>query len=64
MTDIHRIEPSEAVLRLQAGALLVCAYDNEAMFRKNHLNGAISLQEFHARRSSWKMDQELIFYCA
>jgi rhodanese-related sulfurtransferase len=59
-----RISPQEAKEHLKSGALLVCAYDSEAKFRQNHLEGAISLDEFKAREGSTPRDREVIFYCA
>jgi rhodanese-related sulfurtransferase len=47
----------------QGSGLLVCAYDDEDKFKRNHLAGAISLAEFRSRPSIDK-DQEIIFYCA
>ena len=63
MVDVQRIDPSEAVARIRSGALLVCAYEDEAMFRKNHLHGALSLQEFTARHACGEPEREIIFYC-
>ena len=45
-------------------ALLVCAYEDPARFAGIRLEGAISIQEFRARRASLPRDQEIIFYCA
>jgi len=51
-------------MNVDAGsALLVCAYDDEEKFKKNHLQGAMSLGEFKARLPSLTKDQEIIFYC-
>lgn len=63
MVDVQRIDPSEAIERIQSGALLVCAYEDETMFRKNHLHGALSLQDFAARYPHGGYDKEIIFYC-
>jgi len=60
-----RISAEEARRKLRSGqALLVCAYEDEAKFRKLQLEGAISLNEFKSRLSSLSRDQEIIFYCA
>jgi len=65
MAKVARITPQEAHARVVAGqALLVCAYDDPARFAEIHLEGAISIQEFRARRASLPRDQEIIFYCA
>jgi len=64
MTEVARITPQEARARVSAGnALLVCAYEDPARFAGIRLEGAISLQEFRARRSALPRDQEIIFYC-
>jgi rhodanese-related sulfurtransferase len=44
--------------------LLVCAYDNDEDFRKNTLEGPISLNEFRKRSDSLPKDENVIFYCA
>jgi hypothetical protein len=65
MTTFSRLSPQKVRDKVTSGeALLVCAYDNEDKFRKNHLDGAISLAAFKARLSSLSEDQEIIFYCA
>jgi rhodanese-related sulfurtransferase len=65
MAKVARITPREAHARVVAGqALLVCAYEDPARFAKVHLEGAISIQEFRARRAALPRDQEIIFYCA
>ena len=65
MAEVARITPQEAHSRVSAGrALLVCAYENPARFAENHLDGAISIKEFRARRDTLPRDQEIIFYCA
>jgi rhodanese-related sulfurtransferase len=48
----------------QAGALLVCAYDDDLKFEQNRLEGAISLTEFREREHAIDKDREIIFYCA
>ena len=65
MAKVERISPQEAHARVVAGqALLVCAYDDPARFAEIPLEGAISIQEFRARRAALPRDQEIIFYCA
>jgi hypothetical protein len=60
-----RVSPAEAYQKVKAGtALLVCAYPEDATFRKMQLEGAISFKEFESRLPSLKKDQEIIFYCA
>ena len=66
MAEIPRIDVKDARQRARApgGALLVCAYDDEAKCNQIKLEGAISLAELRARRASLPKDLELIFYCA
>jgi len=65
MTEIARISPDGARQKVLSGvALLVCVYDNQEKFEKNHLEGAISLTEFKSRVSSLPKDHEIVFYCA
>lgn len=65
IATVERIEPEQALRDMQKnGAILVCAYDNDEKFAKNHLEGALSLAELRARESALARDHELIFYCA
>ena len=65
MAEAARVTPQEAHSRVSAGrALLVCAYEDPARFAELRLEGAISIQEFRARRASLPRDQEIIFYCS
>jgi len=65
MAEVARITPQEAHARVSAGqALLVCAYEDPARFAEIRLEGAISIQEFRARRATLPRDQEIIFYCS
>ena len=65
MIEPERIVPEEVQRKLKSGtAILVCAYEDEAKFKKMWLQGAISLNEFKSRLSSFSKDQEIIFYCA
>jgi hypothetical protein len=65
MTELERVGPKEIAEKLKAGAaLLVCAYDDEEKFKRFHLEGAISLNEFRSRLGALPKDQEIIFYCA
>ncbi len=65
MIEPERIMPEEVQRKLKSGtAILVCAYEDEAKFRKMKLQGAISLNEFKSRLSSFSKDQEIVFYCA
>ena len=65
MLEPKRVSAEEVHEKLKAGkALLVCAYEDEAKFKKVRLEGAISLNEFHSKLSSLLKDQEIVFYCA
>jgi len=63
---VPRIEAREARAHLKngIGALLVCAYDNEAKCQEAMLEGAITLSQFRARAGLIPKDREVIFYCA
>jgi rhodanese-related sulfurtransferase len=64
-TPVKRIDARQAHERTKSGdALLVCAYDSEEKFRDNHLEGAISWDEFRSRENATPKDREIIFYCA
>ena len=64
--NVLNITPQEARDRIEATppALLVCAYDSDEKFQKNHLDGALSLQALKAHEPSLRKDAEIIFYCA
>jgi hypothetical protein len=63
MTDPKRITPEEVHEKLILGkALLVCAYEDEAKFKKMRLQGAISFNEFKSKLPSLSKDQEVVFY--
>jgi len=65
MNQVPRISPEEAREKVISGtALLVCAYADEEKFKRNHIEGAISLAELDERRMSLSKDHEIIFYCA
>ena len=64
IATIERIGPDQAKKNLASGALLVCAYDSDEKFRKNHLQGAVSLAELKSQENRLSKDRELIFYCA
>jgi len=63
MIEPKRVSPEEVHQKLILGkALLVCAYEDEAKFRKMQLQGAISLNEFKSKLPSLIEDQEIVFY--
>jgi hypothetical protein len=65
MADVPRISVGDVKQKLQSGAdiLLVCAYDSEEKFEQNHLDGAISLDEFKQQLDTLSKEQEIAFYC-
>jgi len=63
MSEPIRISAEEARVKVSSRqAILVCAYEDEEKFRKAHLEGAISLNEFKDKIASWSKEQEIIFY--
>jgi len=65
MPEPKRIRPEDVYPKLKPGtALLVCAYEDDAKFKKLQLQGAISLNEFKSKLPSLSKDQEIVFYCA
>jgi len=63
MVEPKRISPEEVYQKLILGkALLVCAYEDEAKFRKMQLQGAILLNEFKSKLPSLVKDQEIVVY--
>ena len=63
MTEPIRVTPEEIYEKVKSGkALLVCAYEDEAKFKRMQLEGAISFNEFKSKLSSIVKDQEIIFY--
>ena len=65
MSEPERITSEEVIQKLKTGkALLVCAYEDDAKFKKVHLQGAISLKEFKSKLPSLAKEQEVVFYCA
>lgn len=64
-TAVARIEPRDAKGRIDSGAaLLVCAYDSPEKFSRNHLQGALALDQLQGRESALAKESEIIFYCA
>jgi hypothetical protein len=65
MAEPKRVTAEEVHQRLKSGdALLVCAYDDDAKFKRIQLEGAISLNEFKSKLPSLAREQEIVFYCA
>ena len=65
MVEPIRIAPDEVRNNVKSGtALLVCAYPDEARFKRLQLEDAISLSDFKAKLPTLPKTQEIIFYCA
>ncbi|MFA4902622.1 MAG: hypothetical protein WC600_07735 [Desulfobaccales bacterium] len=65
MDEPRRVTPQEIYPKVQSGeTLLVCAYDDDAKFRRLRLEGAISLPEFKSLVPSLPKNGEIVFYCA
>lgn len=65
MDEPRRVTPQEIYPKMQSGeTLMVCAYDDDAKFRLNQLEGAISLSEFTSLLPTLAKDREIVFYCA
>jgi hypothetical protein len=63
MAEPKRVIPEEIYQRLKSGAvLLVCAYADDAKFKRMQLEGAISFNEFKSKLPSLPKDQEIVFY--
>ena len=61
MADIERISVEQAHRKANQ-ALLVCAYEDEAKYRRVNLQGSISLASFQSRAASLPKTQVIIFY--
>lgn len=65
MTEPERVGPKELHEKLKAGAaVLVCAYEDDEKFKPQHLEGAISFNEFRSNLPSLSKNREIVFYCA
>ena len=64
MIEIRRIDTSTARAMCLSGAKLVCAYEDEEVFQKNNLEGAISLNTLKNLGPQLIKEATLIFYCA
>ena len=63
MAEPKRVTSEEVYQGLKSGAvLLVCAYEDDAKFKRMQLEGAISFNEFKSRLPSLPKDQEIVFY--
>ena len=65
MSEVQRIHPSDARVKVQRGeALLVCAYEDSESWLKMRLEDSIPLQEFRAMAPMLDRDREIVFYCS
>ena len=64
MAEPKRVSVQEVRSRLLKGdpLLLVCAYPNEAAFKRAALEGAISYPEIEKRLPALKMEHVIVFY--
>jgi len=62
--EATRVSPSEARERVNAGARLICAYEEAGKCEEKKLEPAMSLAELQREQSELSKDAELIFYCA
>jgi rhodanese-related sulfurtransferase len=65
VAEPRRVTPQEIYPKVQSGeTTLVCAYNDDAKFRRLRLEGAISLAEFNSLVPTLPKDREIVFYCA
>ena len=63
MSECARISSKDAREKVEQNkALLVCAYAEDAKFKKAVLEGAISFSDFQSKLASVPKNQEIIFY--
>jgi hypothetical protein len=63
MIEPKCITPEEVYQKLRSGgAILVCAYEDGATFKRMRLQGAVSPNEFKSKLPSLAKDQEIVFY--
>ncbi len=62
MPQIERISPQESSQKLEQGAWLICAYEDEHKCASILIQGALSVKDFRNRLSNIPYDREIIFY--
>ncbi len=63
MVEPVRVTPKEIYEKMKSGkTLLVCAYEDDAKFKKLQIEGAISFDAFKSKLPSLPKDQEIVFY--
>ena len=64
MAEANRVNAADLHSGVVEGStLLVCAYEDDAKFRANHLDGAIPLSEFKMKADELSRDTMIVFYC-
>lgn len=64
MAEANRVNAADIRSGIVEGTtLLVCAYDDDAKFKANHLDGAIPLSDFKSRVGDLPSDTKIVFYC-
>ncbi len=64
MAGANRVNAAEIRAGVVAGStLLVCAYEDDAKFESNNLDGAIPLSEFKTKVNDLEKDRKIVFYC-
>ena len=65
MSDVHRVHAADIRAGVVEGStLLVCAYEDDAKFAADNLDGAIPLSEFKVRLADLSRNTKIVFYCA
>ena len=65
MAEANRVNAADIHSGVVEGStLLVCAYEDDAKFRANHLDGAIPLSEFKSKVDELSLDRKIVFYCS
>jgi hypothetical protein len=60
----ERISVADARQAVRAGALLVCAYDDDEKCAQHPIEGALTLSELERRAGALPKESEIVFYCA
>lgn len=64
MAERIDVQHARRDLESPGGAMLVCAYDDDAKCSKNRLEGSIPYSSFKTKEGAIPKDREVIFYCA
>ncbi len=64
MAEANRVNAADVRAGVVDGStLLVCAYDDDAKYKANNLDGAIPLSEFKSRVDDLSRETKIVFYC-